>query len=48
MIDGFRYGFFGQSDQPVLFSLLVMVVATIVLTVICVGMLHSGYKLRDS
>ena len=46
MIDGFRYGFFGQSDQPVLLSLLVMVIATIVLTVICVLILRSGYKLR--
>lgn len=48
MIDGFRYGFFGQSDQPILLSLLVMVTAAAVLTVICVSMLKSGYKLRDA
>lgn len=48
MIDGFRYGFFGQSDQPVLLSLVVMLTAAAVLTVICVSMLKSGYKLRDS
>ena len=48
MIDGFRYGFFGQSDQPILLSLAVMLSAAAVLTVICVSMLKSGYKLRDS
>lgn len=48
MIDGFRYGFFGQSDQPILLSLAVMASATAVLTVACVLMLKSGYKLRDS
>lgn len=48
MIDGFRYGFFGQSDQPVLLSLAVMLVAVVILTVICVKMLQSGYKLRDA
>lgn len=48
MIDGFRYGFFGQSDQSILLSLAVMTSAAAALTVICVSMLKSGYKLRDS
>jgi len=48
MIDGFRYGFFGQSDQPVATSLLAMVVAATALTVVCIMMLRSGYKLRDA
>jgi ABC-2 type transport system permease protein len=48
MIDGFRYGFFGQSDQPLLLSLTVMLSAVVVLTVGCVSMLKSGYKLRDA
>lgn len=48
MIDGFRYGFFGQSDQPVMLSLAVMVLAVAILTIICVRMLQSGYKLRDA
>ena len=48
MIDGFRYGFFGQSDQPVLLSLAVMLLASALLTFACVSMLKSGYKLRDS
>ena len=48
MIDGFRYGFFGQSDQPVLTSLFAMLGAATLLTIICVGLLHRGYKLRDA
>ena len=48
MIDGFRYGFFGQSDQPVLLSFAVMLSAACVLTIVCVKMLKSGYKLRDA
>ena len=48
MIDGFRYGFFGQSDQPVMLSFTVMLIAALVLTIACVTMLKSGYKLRDA
>lgn len=48
MIDGFRYGFFGQSDQPISISLVAMLAAVGVLTVVCVSMLRSGYKLRDA
>lgn len=48
MIDGFRYGFFGQSDQPVMISLLAMVTAALLLTLICVTLLQRGYKLRDA
>lgn len=48
MVDGFRYGFFGQSDQPLLISFLAMLVAALLITIICVAMLKRGYKLRDS
>jgi len=48
MIDGFRYGFFGQSDQPVELSFLVMLAAAVLLTIVCVTLLKRGYKLRDS
>lgn len=48
MIDGFRYGFFGQSDQPIALSFAVMLAAAGLLTVVCVSMLKRGYKLRDS
>ncbi len=48
MIDGFRYGFFGQSDQPVWISFTIMSVAALILTGICVRLLSAGYKLRDA
>ena len=48
MIDGFRYGFFGQSDQPIMVSLMVMTIAATALTIICIAMFRSGYKLRDA
>jgi len=48
MIDGFRSGFFGQSDQPLAISLIVMFAAAALMTLICVGMLKRGYKLRDA
>ena len=47
MIDGFRYGFFGQSDQPVELSFVVMLAAALLLTVVSVALLKRGYKLRD-
>jgi len=48
MIDGFRYGFFGVSDQSVWHSLSVMIVASSILTILCIWILRSGYKLRDA
>ena len=47
MIDGFRYGFFGKSDQPVELSFVVMLGAALLLTFVCVTLLKRGYKLRD-
>ena len=48
MIDGFRYGFFGVSDQSVWLSLTVMLIAASALTILCISILRSGYKLRDA
>lgn len=48
MIDGFRYGFFGQSDQPILISVIAMSIAAVIVTVVCVLMLRSGQKLRNA
>ena len=47
MIDGFRYGFFGQSDVSPLISLGVICVVLLALVVATLTMLRSGYKLRD-
>ncbi len=46
MIDGFRYGFFGQSDVAPLQSLIVVSLFFIVLASMAFWMLKSGYKLR--
>jgi ABC-2 type transport system permease protein len=46
MIDGFRYGFFGQSDVPIGLSLLWAAASLAVVSAICLWMLMTGYKLR--
>ena len=46
MIDGFRYGFFGMSDIDPLVSLAIVAGFFVVLAVIAMRMLASGYKLR--
>lgn len=47
MIDGFRYGFFGQGDVSPWFSLTIVTAAFLVLAIITLKMLKSGYKLRS-
>ncbi|MDP3087475.1 MAG: ABC transporter permease [Methylotenera sp.] len=46
MIDGFRYGFFGQGDISPLISLSIVGTSFLVLALITLKMLKSGYKLR--
>ena len=46
MIDGFRYGFFGQSDISPWISLMVVSGCLVVLVLFTLAMLKSGYKLR--
>lgn len=45
-IDGFRYGFFGMSDSSPWLSLAVVLASFIVLTILAMRLLNSGYKLR--
>ncbi len=47
MIDGFRYGFFGQSDVSPWLSLAVVGVCFIALSWLTLSMLARGYKLRQ-
>ena len=47
MIDGFRYGFFGQSDTSPWLSLGVVSLCFVVLAVLTLAMLARGYKLRS-
>lgn len=46
MIDGFRYGFFGQSDVPPWTSLGIVAVFFVALAAIAINLLRRGYNLR--
>jgi ABC-2 type transport system permease protein len=46
MVDGFRYGFFAQSDVDPWQSLAVVTAALLLVTGIAIRMLAGGYKLR--
>jgi ABC-2 type transport system permease protein len=46
MIDGFRYGFFAQSDVSPWVSLAVVASALALVTAIALRMLANGYKIR--
>ncbi|WP_432380751.1 ABC transporter permease [Duganella sp. P38] len=46
MIDGFRYGFFGQSDVNPLVSLAIVAAFLAVLSFLAIRLLRSGYRLR--
>jgi ABC-2 type transport system permease protein len=46
MIDGFRYGFFGQSDIAPGVSFAIVAAFFVVLAGVAIGLLKGGYKLR--
>ena len=46
MIDGFRYGFFGQSDVNPLVSVAIVMAFLVVLAFLAIRLLRSGYRLR--
>ncbi|MDO4230835.1 MAG: ABC transporter permease [Lautropia sp.] len=46
MVDGFRYGFFGQSDIDPWHSLAVVSLSWLVLGIVAMRLLKSGYHLR--
>jgi ABC-2 type transport system permease protein len=46
MIDGFRYGFFAQSDVDPWQSLAVVAASLLLAAGIAIRMLATGYKLR--
>jgi ABC-2 type transport system permease protein len=45
-ISGFRYGFIGSADSPVMFGALLLLGINIVLGIACYALLRSGWKLR--
>ncbi len=46
MIDGFRYGFFGQSDVNPLVSVSIVAAFLVALAMLAIRLLQSGYRLR--
>ncbi len=46
MIDGFRYGFLGVSDVPIITSLWITTIFMILVAAICLRILQTGYKVR--
>jgi len=46
MIDGFRYGFFGQGDVSPWLSLSIVAASFLALSLLTLAVLRSGYKLR--
>jgi ABC-2 type transport system permease protein len=46
MIDGFRYGFFGQADVSPWLSLTIVTLSFLALSLLTLWLIRSGYKLR--
>ena len=46
MIDGFRYGFIGQSDAPLMVGVVVLIATDVLLGAVCYVMFARGYKLK--
>ena len=47
MIDGFRYGFFGQSDVSPWLSLAIVALALVAASALALHLLRIGYKMRS-
>jgi ABC-2 type transport system permease protein len=46
MIDGFRYGFFGQADVSPWLSITIVTTSFLALSLLTLSLIRSGYKLR--
>ncbi len=47
VISGFRYGFIGEADSPILFGALLLLAINLGLGLICFILLKSGWKIRS-
>lgn len=47
MVDGFRYGFLGVSDVPVLESFTIIIMCLILISAWCIWLLEIGYNVRS-
>jgi ABC-2 type transport system permease protein len=46
VISGFRHGFVGAADSPILFGALMLLGLNLALGIACYALLRSGWKLR--
>ena len=46
VISGFRYGFVGVADSPIVFGALAMLAVNVVLGVVCYALLAKGWRLK--
>ena len=46
VISGFRYGFLGAADSPILFGALLLLAINVVLGLICYALLRAGWKIK--
>ena len=46
VISGFRYGFLGAADSPILFGALLLLAINVVLGTICYALLRAGWKIK--
>ena len=46
VISGFRYGFLGEADSPVMFGALLLLGINAALGLLCYGLLKSGWKIK--
>jgi ABC-2 type transport system permease protein len=46
IISGFRYGFVGEADSPILFGALLLLGTNVLLCALCLALLRSGWKLK--
>jgi ABC-2 type transport system permease protein len=47
VISGFRYGFLGISDSPLVVGAIGLLVLNIVLALVCYALLKSGWKIKS-
>ena len=47
VISGFRYGFLGVADSPILFGALLLLAINVALWAICYALLRSGWKIKN-
>ena len=47
VISGFRYGFLGTADSPILTGVVVLLAVNIALGVLCYTLIRSGWKLKN-